>query len=679
MIKYFTTTILLLFICGTTFSQVGGTGQLRDSLKHELAIAKNDTSRVLIMAELASAYNGFFSDSINMYGNKALELAQQIAFFRGEASALNALGGGFQLQGDYPKSLEHLYRALKIAEEKNYIFETAVCYSFIGNAYWFLGDYSKGVYFTKKSQDLFKGIINKHGVSEWMLFNILVIGQSYLEYDLDSSHTYLSKHYEATMHNKFWHPVALYSLGDCLFRQGDHETSFKYVRESIASVIETGDHLTEAEACATIAGFFKIIQKPDSAIYYANNGLSAANSIAYLLGIYKNSKLLAEEYDQLNVKEALHFWKVYNSVNEKMYGAQKVQDLQKTLAEEQHRQQKIQEDQIKKENRLKQYGFIAGMAILFLIAFILYRNNQHRKKANVTLQLQKEKVESTLTELKSTQAQLIQSEKMASLGELTAGIAHEIQNPLNFVNNFSELNGELIKELVEEASNVTRDTKNEAELLLSIKENSEKINHYGKRAESIVKGMLEHSRKSSGVKEPTDINKQCDEFVRLSYHGLKAKDKDFNCDYKLDLDPSLPLVSVVSQDIGRVLLNIVNNAFQACAEKSGSLKLESQEDYKPLVMLSTHFVASLHLCEICISDNGPGIPSHIKDKIFQPFFTTKPTGQGTGLGLSLAYDIVKAHGGTIEVKTHYCPPGGEIKVESKVGEGSEFIIKLTNA
>ena len=151
---------------------------------------------------------------------------------------------------------------------------------------------------------------------------------------------------------------------------------------------------------------------------------------------------------------------------------------------------------------------------------------------------------------------------------LTAGIAHEIQNPLNFVNNFSELNGELIKELVEEASSETRDAKNEAELLLSIKENSEKINHHGKRAESIVKGMLEHSRKSTGVKEPTDINKLCDEFVRLSYHGLRAKDKDFNCDYKLDLDPNMPLVNVISQDIGRVILNILNNAFQACHDKN---------------------------------------------------------------------------------------------------------------
>nr|MBP8114953.1 two-component sensor histidine kinase [Chitinophagaceae bacterium] len=271
------------------------------------------------------------------------------------------------------------------------------------------------------------------------------------------------------------------------------------------------------------------------------------------------------------------------------------------------------------------------------------------------------------TALKNTQAQLIQSEKMASLGELTAGIAHEIQNPLNFVNNFSELNSELVKELEEETSNEQRDPTNEALLLKAIKENSQKINHHGKRAESIVKGMLEHSRKSTGIKEPTDLNKLCEEFIRLSYHGLRANDKSFNCEYKLDLDPKLPLVNLVSQDIGRVVLNIVNNAFQACFQQSESLKSKSQNDYKPCVTVSTKYVASLgpesSVCELIISDNGPGIPDSIKDKIFQPFFTTKPTGQGTGLGLSLSYDIVKSHGGTIHVNSDH-------------DRGTTFIIQL---
>ncbi|MBC7426582.1 MAG: two-component sensor histidine kinase, partial [Bacteroidia bacterium] len=557
MIKVFTITILPLFFCGTILSQVGGSDQLRDSLKHELIIAKDDTSRVLIMAELAKAYTGFISDTTNLYGNKALELAQRIHFFRGEASALNALGIGIQVEGDYPKSLEYLYRGLQITEERNYVFEAAACYTFIANGYWFLGDYSKAVEFAKKSQNLFKTIINKHGVHEWMQFNILTTGQAYLEYNLDSSYSYLLQYYDATLNNKFWHPVALANLGDCLFRRGDHKTSLNYVRESIARATVNGDYLTEADACGIISGFFRTTQEPDSAIDYANRGLRAANSIAYGLGIYRNSKLLAEEYEQLNVKKALHYRKIYDSVNESMYGPKKVQDLQKTVAEEQHRQQQIQKEQFEKESRLKQYGFIAGLAIMLLIAFFLYRNNLQKKKANILLQSQKEKVESTLMELKSTQSQLIQSEKMASLGELTAGIAHEIQNPLNFVNNFSEVSNELIGELQDERHKEqgTRDEKLEDEILNDIKQNLEKINHHGKRADAIVKGMLQHSRSSSGIKEPTDINKLADEYLRLAFHGLRAKDKSFNATMKTDFDKTIGNINIIPQDIGRVLLN----------------------------------------------------------------------------------------------------------------------------
>jgi two-component system, NtrC family, sensor kinase len=260
----------------------------------------------------------------------------------------------------------------------------------------------------------------------------------------------------------------------------------------------------------------------------------------------------------------------------------------------------------------------------------------------------------SLTHLKQTQSQLIQSEKMASLGELTAGIAHEIQNPLNFVNNFSEVNKEMIDEATEEINNRNYDeVKN---ILNDIKENSEKINHHGKRADAIVKGMLEHSRKSSGQKEPTDINALADEYLRLSYHGLRAKDKSFNATLKTDFDSSIGRINIIPQDIGRVLLNLFNNAFYAVAEKK-----KQQPDYEPAVSISTKKIDDK--VEIKVTDNGNGIPQNIVDKIFQPFFTTKPTGSGTGLGLSLSYDIIKAHGGTL-------------KVESKENEESEFIIQL---
>ncbi len=256
-------------------------------------------------------------------------------------------------------------------------------------------------------------------------------------------------------------------------------------------------------------------------------------------------------------------------------------------------------------------------------------------------------LEHSLEELKAMQTQLVQSEKMASLGELTAGIAHEIQNPLNFVNNFSEVSNEMIEEIEEERAKDKADIDEGliSEILVDIKENLSKIAHHGKRADSIVKGMLEHSRSNSGEKLPTDINALADEFIRLSYHGLRAKDKSFNANFKLDLDPNLPKINVIPQDIGRVLLNLINNAFYAVNDKAK----DGIEGFSPEVILSTKVVGST--VKIVVKDNGKGIPDSIKEKIFHPFFTTKPSGSGTGLGLSMSYDIIKAHRGKIEVKS----------------------------
>ncbi|MBS1607470.1 MAG: GHKL domain-containing protein [Bacteroidetes bacterium] len=270
---------------------------------------------------------------------------------------------------------------------------------------------------------------------------------------------------------------------------------------------------------------------------------------------------------------------------------------------------------------------------------------------------QKEELEHALHDLRATQDQLIQAEKMASLGELTAGIAHEIQNPLNFINNFSEVNSELIDEMdAEIAKGNTEEIKAVAN---DIKQNMEKIIYHGKRADAIVKGMLQHSRKSTGQKEPTDINNLADEYLRLSYHGLRAKEKSFNASFKTDFDKNIGPVNVVPQDIGRVFLNLINNAFYAVSEKK---EQNPGISYEPTVSIKTKKTGNR--VEITVKDNGNGIPQNIIDKIFQPFFTTKPTGQGTGLGLSLSYDIV--------TKGH----NGELKVQSKEGEGAGFIISL---
>lgn len=288
-------------------------------------------------------------------------------------------------------------------------------------------------------------------------------------------------------------------------------------------------------------------------------------------------------------------------------------------------------------------------------AILLEETIQELEQKRKVIEETNSALQKSLEELKAAQQQLIQSEKMASLGELTAGIAHEIQNPLNFVNNFSEVSNELIDEMNEELEK--EDIEEAKAIAADIKQNLEKINHHGKRAGDIVKGMLQHSRTSTGQKELTDINELCDEYLRLAFHGLRAKDKSFNAKFETDFDASLPKINVVPQEIGRVILNLINNAFYAVNERAK----QGIAGYEPTVTVATKKEADK--ISISVKDNGNGIPSTIKDKIFQPFFTTKPTGQGTGLGLSLSYDIVKAH-------------GGEMKVESKEGEGTIFIIQL---
>ena len=282
------------------------------------------------------------------------------------------------------------------------------------------------------------------------------------------------------------------------------------------------------------------------------------------------------------------------------------------------------------------------------------------KERTAELIKQKEALQETLNDLKSTQLQLVQREKMASLGELTAGIAHEIQNPLNFVNNFSEVNAELLTEINEQLDKEALSTEGKSNIdsiVKNIAQNLDKINQHGKRADAIVKGMLLHSRVSAGDKELTDVNALSDEYIRLAYHGLRAKDKSFNALFKTELDAAVPKINVIPQDIGRVLINLFNNAFYSVNEK----KRQAVAAYEPVVSVKTS-VEDAHV-KIIVRDNGLGISPNVLDKIYNPFFTTKPTGQGTGLGLSLSYDIVKAH-------------QGELKVNTKEGEYAEFIITL---
>jgi len=654
MIKTIILVCVFSFACNFVFAQNTEGKKHIEDVKATLSSSKADTNRVLLYGELCTAYQWNNTDSLNLYSEKGIALAQKLLFKKGEVRLLNNQAIALMFRGNIPKSLNILFNALDIAQKNTLPFETALCLNNIGACYSFLNDNFKALDFTSRARAIDENISHVPSDVYWKIYMEFWLGTVYSDLNkLDSASYFLQKAYNNAFEPGFTdlysiRPTILMFYGKALFKKGDHEKALQYLHQSIETYGVYNDLIGTPDACSIIAGVFKKMNQPDSVIYYAKKGLDAAIKINYSHAILSNSKMLSDEFETRDKSQAYYYLKLQLAATDSLYGAQKIQELQKILSEEQQHQQQIVEDQIKKENRLRVYGFTAGLGVLLMIAFILYRNNRQKQKANKVLG-------ATLTNLKATQSQLIQSEKMASLGELTAGIAHEIQNPLNFVNNFSEVNTELIDEAGQE---IEKGNFEEVKIILNdIKENEQKINHHGKRADAIVKGMLQHSRSSSGIKEPTDINKLTDEYLHLAYAAFKAKDNSFIAILKTDFDESIGTINIIPQDIGRVILNLINNAFYAVNERSKQQK----EGYEQTVSVSSKKVNN-HV-EIKVSDNGNGIHQKIVDKIFQPFFTTKPTGQGTGLGLSLSYDIVKAH-------------GGELKVETKEGEGTEFIIQL---
>jgi signal transduction histidine kinase len=449
-------------------------------------------------------------------------------------------------------------------------------------------------------------------------------------------------------HYKKYLGSILLNLGRIQSAMGNKQLASEYFKKAITASIEQNYLRGIVAGNLLLADSYRKAGQRDSSLQFANKAFVVAkylNSPDLLLRSYTT---LAAFYRSTNNDSTVKYQELIIKLNDSVFNSQQVQQFQNIDFDQQQKNQEMETAKKAYQDRLQKYLLVAGLFVFLLVALLLWRNNMHKQKAKV-------KIENAYKELKSTQSQLIQSEKMASLGELTAGIAHEIQNPLNFVNNFSEVNKELLLEMKDE---MNKGNINEAKLLADdLIDNQEKINHHGKRADAIVKGMLQHSRASSGKKEPTDINALADEYLRLSYHGLRAKDKNFNADLKTDFDESIEKIEVVPQDIGRVLLNLYNNAFYSVNEK----KKQQDETYKPLVLVTTK---KMHdKIEVVIKDNGTGISQKVLDKLYQPFFTTKPTGQGTGLGLSLSYDIMKAH-------------GGQIKVETKEGEFSRFILLL---
>jgi two-component system NtrC family sensor kinase len=634
-----------------------------DSLKQALPTAPNDTNKVETYFEVTYFYQWSNPDSALLYALPGLALARKLNFENGEYDLLHSASQALSTKGNYSKALEFQFRSMELANRLKNPTKIANSLALIGLAYSISKDYDKALEYFYKAQKM-----NAVTLGGPQFLNGFMGATYFNLHNWDSALVYIKRAYDLDTKDTNVHWGEPYRYLAALYEQkANFVKAIDLYRLSLIYSFGNLDLLTGYNGIASV---YQKTGQTDSAVFYAKQAISLGTTVSIPAPVIDASALLVKIYkSKRNIDSAFKYQEILMASEDSLFSQEKIKQLQNVIYDEQLRQQEMSIEKDKYENKIKQYALVAALAAFIIIGFILWRNNRTKQKSNTLLQhqkkeieLQKEKVESTLSELKSTQAQLIQSEKMASLGELTAGIAHEIQNPLNFVNNFSEVNKELIDELQNELKAGSVD--NAISISNDIKENEEKINHHGKRADAIVKGMLQHSRATTGIKEPTDINALCDEYLRLSYHGLRAKDKSFNADFKTDFDESIGNINIIPQDIGRVLLNLYNNAFYVVNEKQKACQaelVEASQKYEPTVSIQTKKLNDKIVLKV--SDNGNGIPQKVIDKIFQPFFTTKPTGQGTGLGLSLSYDIIKTH-------------GGEITAETKDNEGAVFIITL---
>jgi len=702
---------IILLLSFFFYSVIGYSQNLLiDSLNKVLQVQKEDSNKVKTLNGLSKGYlrESSFANALQL-GNQALALAEKIKFKSGKAVSYLNLAEVYASQKKDSIAIDNFLHAISVRQEIGDMHGVADIYKKLSNYYQVLGNFPEGLNYEFKRLKLHEELNDTSGIANsfkdigfiYRVIKNYPEAERYLLASLSLFEKigdkvgigYVSKRiaqlYKAT--GNYSGALKKDSAALIIFEEAGSQFDIAWSLASIGSSIE-GIYSTErANETETIKeSRYKEALKNYYAALNIFTMIGAAADSYPIMSMYhnigsvniklhdlkgsryylekslrlasetKNIEVLSRSYKSLslldsiegNYKNAYSNFRKYLVYNDSLVNDE---DRQKALT------YKIQYDTEKNEiiakaeqarkdaetRRSRNIQFFI-IAVFLLLAIFFFISNRQKQKA-------KTEIERSYADLKSTQAQLIQSEKMASLGELTAGIAHEIQNPLNFVNNFSDVNKELLVEMKDEMDKGNID---DAKAIANdVMVNEEKISHHGKRADAIVKGMLQHSRASSGQKELTDINALANEYLRLSYHGLRAKDKSFNADIKTDFDNTIGKVNIVPQDIGRVVLNLINNAFYAVDEK----KKHIQNGYEPTVSVSTK--KNNGKVEISVKDNGNGIPQKVLDKIFQPFFTTKPTGQGTGLGLSLSFDIVKAH-------------GGEIKVNTKDNEGTEFTITL---
>lgn len=704
----------LLFVSGL-FSICQGQIKSTNTLLKELEYLKHkrnylaDTVYLKTINILGLQYADTYPDSALILLKNQAKDCRNIGYKAGEVYAYINMGNAFETKGDVKNALENYNKAYASSKKYDLTGNLAPVLNNIGIIYSNQGNYIESLNKYYEALTLAQASKNKSLIGS-IVNNIALVHfyQGKMK-EADSAYKITLK-LAFELKDSVRVSMAYNNIGEVDVEQNELDTAlsnfniaFKIasrkrasdllvaINNNLGNIYLKKDSLLKAEnkftlalnlatlkdigqaRCKSLLGLAKVKYKQGSyseALKYGSDGLTQAQKMGQTQLMRDANQILAEIYEKNgNGMEALQHYKTYMIYADSLNNIANERAAANENANYRISQNKISFDKKSTQQKWIIFSAFAALVSLSIILWIINRNKKRLHKTYKDLQIknelietQKQEAEITLAQLKDTQSQLIQSEKMASLGELTAGIAHEIQNPLNFVNNFSEINIEMIEEM--QAALAVGNTEEVISISNDIKDNEEKIAAHGKRAESIVRGMLQHSRTSTGKKESTNINALCEEYLNLSYHGLRAKDKSFNAKLKTDFDATVKNIAIVPQDIGRVLLNLYNNAFYAVAEKHRLAP--SENNYEPIVSVSTRLLPSSsgrsHV-EIKVTDNGNGIPQKVLEKIFLPFFTTKQTGQGTGLGLSMAYDIVRAH-------------GGEIKAASKEGEGTEFTIRL---
>ncbi len=712
--------LFVLFSFSIAYSSLAQTTRA-DSLLNDIKNLDDDSLKVSQYLDLGLEFLGSDIKKAIYYLDEAISLGQKINYKTGLAKAYNAKGRAYAQQGNFQEAIINFQEGLDEFREINDKTGEANILSNLGSIYFMMGNSTKALELHFESLKISEQLDNKLRIGT-SLNNIGTVYQKNRS-TINEALTFFKKSLEVFqgINLKQGMATASMNIGEIYFLESKYDSAIYFHQlalELVDGTIDAAFPLTQlGEINASLGNFQKAFGFHRRALEVSEKLDAKFELTQSLIGLAKTqrkqkdfgaaiitlerAKLLATDIDAknelmdvyLNLAEVQALTGDYKAAYENEINVKTVkEEIAKNSTEQMIQQLQFEFELDKKEaeiellqkdtelknaavfnQRIIIIASLGGLLMFVVISISLFRTNLNKQKANRLLQVQKEEihaqrenVESAYDQLKSAQNLLIQSEKMASLGELTAGIAHEIKNPLNFVNNFSDICSELIDEMKEEL--VEGNQKAAIEIADDIKQNLGKISQHGKRADSIVQGMLEHSKRGSGQKQETDINALADEFLRMTYQSFLAKNKDSKAELipiaiKTNLDPLLPLVSVIPQDIGKVLLNLYSNAFYVVNDRAKSTlqPADGEEIYHPSVLVSTKKEGNKVL--ITVKDNGLGIPHSIKEKIFQPFFTTKPTGQGTGLGLSLSYDIVKSH-------------GGELIMATKENVGTEFTIIL---